>query len=212
MRHASAPVNPLALAVLIAVATAYCTTVDDRRSKSVTEDTIVTRPTGQALLPKPSHEQVVAAVKASGDKELEHLARDPTSYVLRYTEMADVAHHDVYRVLLTQVSHPMSFWLAVAHGDSAVSVLTHQLEAIQRFLLAEPALMAASDLPARIVELFRYHEVRVTLLSDPAPRVERSPTATRLWLAVDDEGRRRLWDLTLPATGRPTLVTTELPP
>ena len=160
---------------------------------------------------KPGHAAVMDAVRRSGDIELQQLVRTEDSYVLRATPMDGVSAHDVYRLLLVQVPHPMSVWLTVTCDAKQVDVLTRNLPAIRDFLAREPAVAGAADLAARFVELYRAQEVRVHVLDAPRPEVTRAGADLRIAVAVELAGRRERWDASLPAKGAPALRITTLP-
>ena len=160
---------------------------------------------------KPTHETVRAAVTRSGDRQLDALIQGPGSYVLRAETAPDVEHHQVFRVLLTETDHPMSFWIATDPDATTASVLSGQLDAVSGFLASEPRVVGAADLVARFHDLFRPQGVHSKVLDDPAPRVSRDSTGVALRYAVLIDGEREEWSVRLPANGRPTILTQPLP-
>jgi len=159
----------------------------------------------------PGHDEVVAAVQRSGDRQLAILIGDPSSYVLRPTELAGVTHHRVFRVLFTATDHPMSFWLATDRSGGGATVLSQHLPGVAAFLHAEPALWNASDVARQFYELYRDQGVHSELLTSPAPAVERRGDGLRLRLAVRSDQRSELWKVELPAAGTPAIAVEAMP-
>lgn len=157
---------------------------------------------------KPSHAQVVAAIASSGDAELRGLVTRSEDYVLRRQDRTDLTGHTLYRVLMTNTDHPMSFWLAVPNNGVAPAVLSQNLSAVHAFLRHEPALAALEGdaLIAAFFDLYRHQGVRARIAAQPTPSVERGSARTTLRFGVAEAHMTETWTVTLPTQGQPSIA------
>jgi hypothetical protein len=88
----------------------------------------------------PAHNEVVAAVAATGDPELASWVASPDSYVLVPVRLDEAEHHDFFELIPLAASHPIGVLLA-RQADAGTLVLTSgHPEAVWRVLRADPAL------------------------------------------------------------------------
>jgi hypothetical protein len=157
----------------------------------------------------PTRDEVIAAVSRTGDRELVDLVAG--QFGVRPTDLPGVEHHRIYRVVLADTDHPMSFWLATDASGASPRVLSQRLEAVVELLRAEPALLGAADLPVRFHELYRDQGAQAQVLDDPPPAVERAADGLRLTLAVRTGGVDQRWDVLIPEAGEPSMTVSKLP-
>ncbi len=160
---------------------------------------------------KPTHDQIVSAVARSQDRELELFVEGPDSYVVRKTEIDGAREHQVFRVLLGEAAHPMSFFIAT-RSDRDPFVLSQNLRAVRDFLRDEPALWTAEGLPQRFFELYRHQGVHSRVLDLPEPSADKQDDGYWLRLGVEIDGDKELWLVDLPPRGEPELHVRELSP
>lgn len=165
----------------------------------------------QSAATQPSHDDVIAAVQRSGDRQLAILIADPGGFVLRPTELPGVMNHRVFRVMLTGTDHPTSFWLASNPNGGSATVLSQNLAGVAAFLRAEPSVWGAEDIARQFYELYRDQGLHSEILSAPSPSAERRGDGLHLRLAVRSEGRNELWKIDLPSAGAPAITVEALP-
>lgn len=166
----------------------------------------------------PSHTQVTKAVNATGDLELASWVESPDSYVMQPVAMSELGNYQLFRVMPDEVSHPMSFLIAVHSNSGHAMVTTSNADAVAVLLAAEPRLAQSTELPRRVYQLIREESRRQLLLRGPedVPESLRSqnlpivaPEAVRNdqgWLVrlsvLDGAGMLEHWTVTLPVEGK----------
>jgi hypothetical protein len=93
----------------------------------------------------PRHDEVVAAVAATGDTELADWVADPASYVLVPVDLG-AAHHRFVALTPVAADHPIGVLLAC--GDDDVAVTSGRPDVVWQVLRAEPALRTPEELVA----------------------------------------------------------------
>lgn len=167
----------------------------------------------------PTHEEVLRAVRETGDVELADWVQAPEDYSLRPVDIEGVVTHDVFRVMPKHLSHPMSFYVAARPGGGAV-VTSGNAAGVGELVRSEPGLLQGPKAAARLLELWCDSADACTLVEDGATLaglpaelslqvlpslVERAGSGWRVQMHVlDDAGQLQRWRLDVPAEGSPT--------
>jgi|GEM_PF-1617603 len=139
---------------------------------------------------EPTDDAVRAAVEATGDAQLTALLGRPGSYVLRPLDLP-AEHLAFFAVVAVDVPHAMGVTLAFDPGSGEASVTSHQPDAVQRVLAAEPALSA----PELVWELVREPSTPQRLVGSG---VDERGDLHRYEFRVDDgRGTPVTWQLSL---------------
>lgn len=173
----------------------------------------------------PSHEQVISAVEATGDKELMQWV-EGGQYTARRVDNSLLTAHALYQVFPTHTSHPMSFYMALDLRGGGAFVTTGNAEGLARLVRADPELAESPEFPAWAVEWLSLVPDTLRILSTPdelppgvrlstppmPPVIDRTPDGVRLELfVIDPEGRVKQWILEVPREGQATLRTSRVP-
>gem|GEM_PF-3036156 len=150
-----------------------------------------------------THAEVQAAVAPTDDYEYKMWTATEDDYYVEDVAAPWLAHHTLFRVTPIDTSHPMSFYVTRADGG-AVIITSMNAPGLGQVLQGEPELMRAGDLAARVYELLRPQGVDTALVADDATlpaQTIRADDAWRVRFVVLDEGRRKLWTITVPDRG-----------
>ena len=155
----------------------------------------------------PDAASVMAAVAASGDRELQARVTAPNDFVLRDETPPDFARHALYRVLLTGGSHPMSFWLAAPRSGDAAFVVSRSARAVNRLWQDETALtgLEGEAAVARFFDLYRHQGVHAAIAWTAPWSADKSAAATILRFTVAERFVDETWSVTLPTEGEATV-------
>lgn len=123
----------------------------------------------------------------------------------------------LFRVMPAEVSHPMSFLIALHTGSGRAMVTTSNAGALASLLATEPALASSPELAERVFQLVREESRRQKLLRSAddlppslraqklpvfAPEAARDQGGWKIRLAVlDGAGLLQHWKLSIPAHG-----------
>ncbi len=93
----------------------------------------------------PRHDEVVAAVAATGDTEVAGWVEDPAGYVLVPVDLG-AEHHELFAIVPVAADHPTGVLLA--RGDDGIAVTSGRPDVVWQVLRAEPALRTPDDVVA----------------------------------------------------------------
>ncbi len=93
----------------------------------------------------PRHDEVVAAVAATGDTEVAEWVDDPAGYVLVPVDLG-AEHHEFFAITPVAADHPTGVLLA--RGDDGIAVTSGRPDVVWQVLRSEPALRTPDDVVA----------------------------------------------------------------
>ena len=155
--------------------------------------------------PKLTHELLVQATAAAGDRVLAELTATPASYYTKAVPFPALTQVRVFRVVPLESSQPLDWLVAVARERPEATVLTLHPAGVGKVILADPTARTLADLPRLVYELSRPRAVATSFVD----QAERLPAQLRSAFAppvasasaqgvagrfqVLDEGRLYAW-------------------
>ncbi|PKN55053.1 MAG: hypothetical protein CVU56_23295 [Deltaproteobacteria bacterium HGW-Deltaproteobacteria-14] len=160
-----------------------------------------------------THDEVQAAVAPTDDYQYKLWTATEDDYYVEDVPAPWLRHHALFRVTPVESSHPMSFYIARSAGGAAV-VTSVNAPGLGQVLQGEPELMRSGELVARVYELLRPQGADTALLAadgEAPAQTTRQGDAWAIRFVVRDEGRRKLWTVTVPDHGVARWITQDAP-
>ena len=146
--------------------------------------------------PRPAHDDVVAAVSATGGTEAASWVSEPDAYVLVPVAIERAERHDFFSLTPLEASHPIGVLLARRRDTGELSVTSGSPDAVWRVLTEEPHL---ADAPTIVQLLAPIFDSVAYLGAGSEPAVERTGSGWRVDLRVRElpEGDVERWRVDL---------------
>ena len=161
-----------------------------------------------------THAEVQAAVAPTDDYQYKLWTATEDDYYAEAVAAPWLRHHALFRVTPADTSHPMSFYIARDKDTGTALVTSVNPPGLGQVLQREPELMRSGELVLRVYELLRPQGVATELLAADAEAPARTTRQDDGWtirFVVGDEGRRKLWTVTVPDRGVGRWTTQDAP-